>query len=426
MAQLELTPSSSSGFRATTSRLIASSFHGTASPGARSGGPANCSRVADGNSSKRRGRSSIGTPLSPFSGRPRKRIYAEIRGRRRGVRSPASRLMSLRNYMQAPLNGFHARVVQDPRHPQPACVRFPQAWRLSGKYRTNRPTLPSGAGRPRHATSASLRRPRDDPPSGPRHEIHVVLAEPGDHLDAVEIILIKGHAGSGKSVLLRRIAWDASHNYNAVALMLQPQGSLVPNAIRELLGAIDDRLYLFIDDAADRAREITTLVREIGNEGKRLTLLMAERSNEWNISGAGVDPYLSEQYLVPYLEIAEINGLIELLAQHCALGTLEQSSSDERVVVQTLEPGVDFQVQGSEDFPELRRGVAEHLFGQFTQPEESVEDVAKVVYVVQLTHLAVHTRRWRSPPGSGGHHVRQRVALRIASRPYDLPGFRSP
>ena len=44
-----------------------------------------------------------------------------------------------------------------------------------------------------------------------------------------------------------------------------------------------------------------------------------------------MDPYLREQYLVPYLEIAEINGLIDLLAQHRALGTLEQSSSDERV-----------------------------------------------------------------------------------------------
>ena len=159
----------------------------------------------------------------------------------------------------------------------------------------------------------------------------VILIEPGDHPDAVEIILIKGHAGSGKSVLLRRIAWDASHDYNAIALMLQPQGSLVPTAIRELLGAIDDRLYLFIDDAADRAREIISLVREIGNEGKRLTVLIAERSNEWNIGGDTVDPYLSEQYLVPYLEIGEINGLIDLLARHRALGTLEQSSSDERV-----------------------------------------------------------------------------------------------
>ena len=159
----------------------------------------------------------------------------------------------------------------------------------------------------------------------------VVLAEPGDRPDEVEIILIKGHAGSGKSVLLRRIAWDAAHDYNAVAVMLQPQGSLVPNAIRELLGAIDDRLYLFIDDAADRAQEIMNLGQEIGNEeGKRLTVLLAERSNEWNIGGSSVDPYLSEEYLVPYLEAAEINGLIDLLAQHHALGTLEQSSPDER------------------------------------------------------------------------------------------------
>ena len=159
----------------------------------------------------------------------------------------------------------------------------------------------------------------------------VVLAEPWDHPDAVEVILIKGHAGSGKSVLLRRIAWDASHDYNAVALMLQPQSSLVPSAIRELLAAIDDRLYLFIDDAADRAREITTLLREIGNEGKRITVLLAERLNEWNIGGSGVDPYVSEQYLIPYLELPEINSLIDLLARHRALGTLEQSSHDERV-----------------------------------------------------------------------------------------------
>ena len=159
----------------------------------------------------------------------------------------------------------------------------------------------------------------------------VVLAEPGDHPDSVEIILIKGHAGSGKSVLLRRIAWDASHDYNAVALMLQPQASLVPSAIRELLAATDDRLYLFIDDAADRAQEITTLVRDIGNEGKRLTVLLAERINEWNEGGSRVDPYVSEQYLIPYLNLAEINSLIDLLARHRALGTLEQSSPDERV-----------------------------------------------------------------------------------------------
>jgi cold shock CspA family protein/tetratricopeptide (TPR) repeat protein len=159
----------------------------------------------------------------------------------------------------------------------------------------------------------------------------VVLAEPGDHPDAVEVVLIKGHAGSGKSVLLRRIAWDAAHDYNAVALFMQPQGALVTSAIRELLAAIDDRLYLFVDDAVDRTREITALVREVGSEGKRLTVFLAERINEWNVGGGSVDPYLAEQYTIPYLELAEINSLLELLTRHRALGTLEGATPEERV-----------------------------------------------------------------------------------------------
>ena len=167
----------------------------------------------------------------------------------------------------------------------------------------------------------------------------VVLADPGDHPDDVEIVLIKAHAGSGKSVLLRRIAWDAAHDYGAVVLMLHPQGSIRPSAIRELIAAIGSRLYLFIDDAVDRVRELLTLVRDIGHERKHLTIVMAERINEWNIGGGGVEAHLSEQYLVPYLEIAEIRELIDLLSRHRALGTLELLSAEERVAAFDLRAG---------------------------------------------------------------------------------------
>ena len=159
----------------------------------------------------------------------------------------------------------------------------------------------------------------------------VVLADPGDHSDSGELVLIKGHAGSGKSVILRRVAWDASHDYNAIVLMSRAQGVLVPGAIRELISALDGRLFLFVDDAVDRAREVATLVRGLGTDRKRLTIVMAERINEWNVGGGEVDPYVTEQYLVPYLDIAEIDGLIDLLTRYRALGTLEQGSREERV-----------------------------------------------------------------------------------------------
>ena len=167
----------------------------------------------------------------------------------------------------------------------------------------------------------------------------VVLKDPGDRPESVEIVLIKGHAGAGKSVLLRRIAWDASRDYDAIALMLQPQGAIVVHALRELLAAVDDRLYLFIDDAADRAREITLLLRDIGTDRNRLTIVMAERINEWNIGGNEVDPYLNEQYSVPYLDLTEIGALIDLLTLHRALGTLEQLSASDRISAFDLRAG---------------------------------------------------------------------------------------
>ena len=159
----------------------------------------------------------------------------------------------------------------------------------------------------------------------------IVLADAGDRPDSGELVLIKGHAGSGKSVILRRVAWDASHDYNATVLMARAQGALVPGAVRELISAIDSRLFLFVDDAVDRAHEVATLVRGLGTERKRLTIVMAERINEWNVGGGEVDPYLTEQYLVPYLDVAEIDGLLDLLTRHRALGTLEHVSREERV-----------------------------------------------------------------------------------------------
>lgn len=159
----------------------------------------------------------------------------------------------------------------------------------------------------------------------------VILADSGERPDRLEAVIIKGHAGSGKSVVLRRLAWDAAHDYNALVLMQRPQGVLSIGPLRELLAATEERIYLFIDDAADRAREIATLARDIGPEGRRLSLLMAERINEWNVSGGPVEALLTSEYVIPYLDGDEIESLIGLLTRHRALGTLESASSPERV-----------------------------------------------------------------------------------------------
>lgn len=158
-----------------------------------------------------------------------------------------------------------------------------------------------------------------------------VLIDDESHDKAMELIVIKAHAGSGKSVLLKRISWSMSREFNALCLFVRPQGQVDTAPIQELLVLCRERIYLFVDDLADHVSEIESLARHIGPEGKRLTVIGAERVNEWNIGCDTLTPLVTAEYELKYLTEAEIRKLLGLLAQHNALGTLEQASADDRI-----------------------------------------------------------------------------------------------
>jgi len=122
------------------------------------------------------------------------------------------------------------------------------------------------------------------------------LIEEAAHDDQVEFILIKAHAGSGKSVLLRRIAWDAAREYECLCLYLRPNGIINTAAIQELIELCKKRVYLFVDDVGDHSRELQALFKNIGPEGKLLTVVAAERLNEWNVSCTALDSSISQEY----------------------------------------------------------------------------------------------------------------------------------
>ena len=65
----------------------------------------------------------------------------------------------------------------------------------------------------------------------------------------------------GKTVMLRRIAWDAAHEYDCLCLYMQQDGVFDSAAIQEIINTCDERVFLFVDDIADRVREIESLAR---------------------------------------------------------------------------------------------------------------------------------------------------------------------
>src|SRR5690606_9438673 len=89
---------------------------------------------------------------------------------------------------------------------------------------------------------------------------HVLVDDASE--GGVSSVIIKGHAGSGKSVLLRRIAWDAAHEYDKVCLFLRPDAYLDAAAVCELADLVGERLFLFVDDAVLRSRDLHSVVTQ--------------------------------------------------------------------------------------------------------------------------------------------------------------------
>ena len=158
----------------------------------------------------------------------------------------------------------------------------------------------------------------------------VFLADENEHLNRLELVLIKGHAGAGKSVMMRRLAWEAAHDYDCLCLFVRPGGLINSAALQELVELCRCRIYLFVDDAADRIRELEALAEHIGSAGSKMTVIAAARINEWNVSCQSLHSLVSEVYEIPYLTSEEIDQLLELLAKHKAEGKLSGRSLAER------------------------------------------------------------------------------------------------
>ena len=133
-------------------------------------------------------------------------------------------------------------------------------------------------------------------------------------MDNLQFIVVKGHAGAGKTTLLHRIAWDASHDYDKLCLYIKSSYGVINTvALQQLIEFCEERIYLFIEDAPGRTRELESLTNAIGEHGKYLTVIASARINEWNMTCENLSSYVTNEYELKYLSHKDINSLLELL-----------------------------------------------------------------------------------------------------------------
>jgi cold shock CspA family protein len=136
------------------------------------------------------------------------------------------------------------------------------------------------------------------------------------------LCLLKGHAGSGKTIVSKRIAWDAATKHDKLVMRITNGDDIDVELFEEMFGLINQPLFLFIDDITDGHAKVDALLNAATKRGWQLVVIGSARVNEWNVRCEDLQEHLSEEYDVGYLSVTEIHQLLDLLDKAGALGHL--------------------------------------------------------------------------------------------------------
>ena len=157
--------------------------------------------------------------------------------------------------------------------------------------------------------------------------VDAILRDEKDRQRLVDLHIIKGPAGHGKTTVLRRVAWEASTSYSKLCLFVKEEGSIHTEQLEEISELTRERIFLFVDHAALRVDEIHSVI----NAKIPLTIVTAERDNEWNVRCGALDEFLTQEYPLRNLSETEIAALLDKLKKHDSLGRLADFSYQEQV-----------------------------------------------------------------------------------------------
>lgn len=143
--------------------------------------------------------------------------------------------------------------------------------------------------------------------------------------------VINGYAGSGKTVLLKRIAWNGIKNSNGICFYLKEGGVLNSNFVSQLVGLIKEPIILFIDDILEHQSEISK-IKDFAIKGKhKIYIVGASRTNEWNNENNLLEKFSPLFFSLLDLNDYEIKSLLAKLAEFNVEGGLKDLNYDDKV-----------------------------------------------------------------------------------------------
>lgn len=151
-----------------------------------------------------------------------------------------------------------------------------------------------------------------------------------------KLFVIKGYAGSGKSVLAMRVAVETSALLDSPLVVWLKEGAVIrPDLLLELQKLVSGRLFVFIDDLVQHEATFGRLIEVLQASNAPITVIACVRTNELYIHGQAFHKQISKEFELQDLENKEVMQLLEKLSSAKVLGPLEHyNEADRKIFVQ--------------------------------------------------------------------------------------------
>ena len=147
-----------------------------------------------------------------------------------------------------------------------------------------------------------------------------------------KLILLRGPAGAGKTIALKRTAFEGAVASNALTLWLNDGGAPHFDVIVELNQLAQKPIYLFVDQIGFRVPQIMALLKSARARSLPIVVIGAERDADWNTYCGALEAEFPPEFLrVGNLSQSEVEGLLDLLDRHNCLGLLKKLTRDEQI-----------------------------------------------------------------------------------------------
>lgn len=146
-----------------------------------------------------------------------------------------------------------------------------------------------------------------------------------------QFVLLVGHAGSGKTTVARRIAWELAQTWSRPVAWARSPARMEFDSLETVSAEVGRRLFVFVDDAADAGMHLLGIIRRARQRKLAITFVVCERENEWISSTLAGPLEPDQQFNLHPLREAEAISVIKQLERANELGTLAPLAPSERV-----------------------------------------------------------------------------------------------